>query len=58
MIVFSFLFGAFVARMYYKSLLGKIEAERDAWENKAKQAQKKQYTDIFENATNQMGEYE
>ena len=44
--------------MYYKSLLIKIEAERDAWENKAKQAQKKQYTDLFENATNQMGEYE
>jgi hypothetical protein len=58
MIVFSFLLGAFVARMYYKSLLKRVEAERDSWENKAKQAQKQQYKDLFENATNQMGDYE
>ena len=58
MIVFSFLLGAFVARMYYKSLLKKVEAECEAWENKSKQAQKQQYKDLFENATNQMGDYE
>jgi hypothetical protein len=58
MIILSFLLGAFVAKMYYRSKLKNIEAERDAWEHKAKQAQKQNYTDLFNGATNQMGNYE
>ncbi len=58
MIVLAFLSGAFVMRMYYRSILKRIEAERDSWENKAKNAQKQQYKDLFTEATNQMGEYE
>lgn len=58
MIVLSFLLGAFVMRMYYRSILKKIEAERDVWADKAKNAQKQQYQNLFTEATNQMGEYE
>jgi hypothetical protein len=58
MIILAFLLGAFVAKMYYRSKLKGVEAERDAWEHKAKSAQKKNYADLFNSATNQMGNYE
>jgi hypothetical protein len=58
MTILAFLLGAFVARMYYRSQIKNIEAERDAWEHKAKAAQQQTYTDLFNSATNQMGNYE
>jgi hypothetical protein len=58
MIVLSFLSGAFVMRMYYRSILKRVEAERDSWENKALEAQKQKYKDLFNEATNRLSEYE
>ena len=58
MTILSFLLGAFVAKMYYRSKLKGVEAERDAWELKARQAQKQNYTDLFNSATSRLENYE
>lgn len=53
--IFSFLAGAYISRMYYRSKLRSAEAERDAWERKAKQAQADSYSDLIKNASDSMG---
>lgn len=45
--ILLFLLGAFVAKMYYKPQIKSAQAERDAWEKKAKQASDNTYRDIM-----------
>ena len=52
--VISFLIGVWVAKAHYSKKAESAKAERDAWENKAKQAQANMYSDIIKSASDKM----
>jgi hypothetical protein len=52
--ILFFLIGAWVAKMYYSPMIRSANAERDAWEKKAKQAQSNMYSDLIKNASTQI----
>lgn len=56
--VLSFLAGAWVSKIHYSKQTISAKAERDVWENKAKQAHANMYSDIIKNTSKEIDEYE
>jgi hypothetical protein len=56
--ILSFLVGAWVSKIHYSKQAKSAMAERDAWENKARQAQANMYSDIIKNSSKEIKDYE